>query len=116
MLELNKFRRPYYLIPTLAAMASVLVSLSKDQHSGFLGQRLGLNKRGTIAIQYWSQAEGSDHCFGLHGFWAPLHQRALRSHGAVGFSQEIYQTRRIDTALEPLCGTRPSARAWVAQA
>ena len=100
-LRINKFRRPDYWTPSLAAMASLLASMPKSRHSGFLGQRVGLNRRDTTAIQYWSDAEGSHHRFELHGYWAPIYRRALQSHGAVGCSLEIHQTRRVDAALGP---------------
>jgi len=106
-LRINKLRRPNYWIPSLAAMVSLLASISKTQHPAFLGQRVGLNRRGATAIQYWSDAKGSQHRLELHGYWAPVHQRALQSHGAVGFSLEIHETRRIDAALGPLCKIRP---------
>lgn len=80
----------------------MLVELSRDPESGFLGFRTLLGAGGPTLVQYWRRPEdvyryatapGGHH----RPAWAAFNRRVRRIPGAVGVWHETYQVARAES-------------------
>lgn len=101
-MRVNKLARPDAWLPTLAAMGPMIVELSRDPDSGFLGARTLLGWRGPTVLQYWRSTTdlyryASDTSSRHRPAWTAFNARARKTPGAVGIWHETYQVSAAET-------------------
>jgi hypothetical protein len=101
-MRVNRPWRPDLWLPPFMAMGPMLIELSKDPESGFLGYRFTLGAGGPLLVQYWASKEqlytyASEMDATHRPAWAAFNTRARKAPGAVGIWHETYLVDRAES-------------------